>query len=148
MLLVSACLAGINCRYDGKNSEIIEIEKLVKDGKAIAICPEVIGGLNIPRDSCEIVMTNGEKMVVSKNNADFTEAYKEGAQKGFEIAKIIGVRTAILKSRSPSCGCGYVYDGKFSKTLISGNGIFAELLINNGIQVFTEENFKEVFSFE
>ena len=75
VFLVSACLAGINCRYDGKNTKIAEIERLVKDGKAIAICPEVIAGLNIPRDSCEIVIAdNGAKKVITKDHKDFTEA--------------------------------------------------------------------------
>jgi Uncharacterized conserved protein len=149
LLLVSACLAGVNCRYDGKNTKIEEIEKLVKDGKAIAICPEVIAGLNIPRDSCEILVTeDSEKKVISRNNKDFTEAYKRGAQKTLDISKTIGINTAILKARSPSCGCGQVYDGTFKGTLLNGNGFTAELLLDNGIRVYTEEEFKEVFSSE
>jgi uncharacterized protein YbbK (DUF523 family) len=149
VFLVSACLAGVNCRYDGKNAKFKEIEKLVKDGKAIAICPEVITGLSIPRDSCEILVTDdGEKKVISRNNIDFTEAYKRGAQKTLNIVKAIGIHTAILKARSPSCGCGQVYDGKFSGTLINGNGITVELLLDNGIRVFTEENYKEIFCSE
>ncbi|WP_088227449.1 DUF523 domain-containing protein [Desulfosporosinus sp. FKB] len=149
MLLVSACLAGINCRYDGKNTKIEEIEKLVKDGKAIPICPEVIAGLNIPRDSCEILVTDdGEKKVISRDNEDFTEAYKRGAEQTLTIAKIIGINTAILKARSPSCGFGQVYDGTFSRTLLNGNGFTAKLLLDNGIRVYTEEDFKNVISSE
>ncbi|WP_407312398.1 DUF523 domain-containing protein [Desulfosporosinus sp. SB140] len=148
MYLVSACLAGINCRYDGKNTKIAEIEELVKDGKAISICPEVIAGLNTPRDSCEIVITDdGTKKVISKDNKDFTLAYRDGAQKTLNIAKIIGINTAILKAKSPSCGCGQVYDGKFSGNLINGNGITAELLLINNIKIYTEENFKEIYPF-
>ena len=146
MFLVSACLAGINCRYDGKNAKNLEIEELVKNGKAIAICPEVIAGLNIPRDSCEIIVTNdGEKRVISKDNKDFTEAFRGGAQKALDIAKTIGINTAILKARSPSCGSGQVYNGEFNGILIKGNGITADLLLDNGIKVYTEENFKEIF---
>ena len=149
LFLVSACLAGINCRYNGNNTKIEEIEKLVKDGKAIAICPELFAGLNIPRDSCEIVITEyGTKKVISKDSKDFTEAYKDGAKKTLDILKIIGINTAILKAKSPSCGYGQVYNGKFSKTLIKGNGITAELLLDNGIRVFTEENFKEILHSE
>lgn len=149
MFLVSACLAGINCRYDGNNNRIEEIEKLVKDGKAIAICPELIAGLNIPRDSCEIVITeDGAKKVISKDNEDFTEAYKDGAKKTLDILKIIGINTAILKAKSPSCGYGQVYNGKFGKTLIKGNGITTELLLDNGFRVFTEENFEEILHSE
>jgi len=146
MYLVSACLAGINCRYDGENTDSLEIEELVRQGKAIAICPEVIAGLNIPRDSCEIIVTDdGKKRVVSKEKKDFTEAFRDGAQKTLVIAKTIGIKTAILKSRSPSCGCGQVYDGKFNGILKKGNGITADLLMHNGIEVYTEENFKEIF---
>lgn len=147
LYLVSACLAGINCRYDGQNTRFEEIEKLVKAGKAIAICPELIAGLNIPRDSCEIIITDdGKKKVMSKDNKDFTEAYRNGAQKTLDIARTIGITTAVLKARSPSCGCGQIYDGNFNKTLIRGNGITAELLLANGIRVLTEEDFKEVFA--
>ncbi|MGC7873261.1 DUF523 domain-containing protein [Desulfosporosinus sp. SYSU MS00001] len=142
MLLVSACLAGINCRYDGKNTKIEEIVKLVKDGKAIPICPEVIAGLCIPRDSCEILVTDdGEKKVISRSNEDFTEVYKRGAQQTLTIAKTIGINTAILKARSPSCGSGLIYDGTFSGTLLNGYGFTAELLLENGIRVYTEEDF-------
>ncbi|KLU62930.1 hypothetical protein CEB3_c06820 [Peptococcaceae bacterium CEB3] len=94
----------------------------------------------------KIIATNdGEKKVISKAKKDLTEAFTDGAQKTLDIAKTIGIKTAILKSRSPSCGCGQVYDGKFNGTLIKGNGITAGLLLDNGIKVYTEENSKEVF---
>ncbi len=146
MYLVSACLAGINCRYDGKSTINLELEELVRNGKAIALCPEVIAGLNIPRDSCEIIATNdGEKKVISKEKKDLTEAFMDGAQKTLAIAKTIGIKTAILKSRSPSCGCGQVYDGEFNGTLKKGNGVTVEVLMDNGIKVYTEENYMEIF---
>ena len=141
--MVSACLAGINCRYDGKSTMNSEIKELVRNGKAIAICPEVIAGLNIPRDSCEIIATSkGEKMVISKEKKDLTEAFMDGAQKTLAIAKTIGITTAILKSRSPSCGCGQVYNGEFNGTLKKGNGITVDVLLDNGIKVYNEENFE------
>lgn len=149
MFLVSACLAGINCRYDGKSLAIPEIEKLVKNGKAITICPEVIAGLTIPRDSCEIMETNvGQRKVINKEGKDFTAFFRDGAQKTLDIAKIIGIKTVILKSKSPSCGCGQVYDGEFNGTLKKGNGFTADLLLDNGIKVYNEESFKEISFFK
>lgn len=149
MYLVSACLAGINCRYDGKNSIVGGIEELVRNGKAIAICPELLGGLTIPRDSCEIVKVNeGNLKVISKDGKDLTVAFEEGAQKTLKIAQTVGISTAILKSRSPSCGYGKVYDGTFTKTLIDGNGFTASLLAANGITVYTDEELETTFKGE
>ncbi|MPM87591.1 hypothetical protein SDC9_134691 [bioreactor metagenome] len=146
MYLVSACLAGINCRYDGKNSIVSEIEELIRNGKAIAICPELLGGLTIPRDSCEIVKASeGNLKVMSKDGKDLTAAFEEGAQKTLKIAQTIGISAAILKSRSPSCGYGKVYDGTFTKTLKDGNGFTASLLAANGITVYTDEEFETTF---
>ncbi len=142
MYIISACLAGINCRYDGKNSGIVELEKLVKDGKAIALCPEVLGGLSIPRVSCEIILDDkGQKRVKTKDGNDVTDRFIDGAQKTLDIARILGTKVAILKSKSPSCGIGQVYDGTFSGNLIEGNGFTAELLIKNGVEVYSENNF-------
>lgn len=141
MYLVSACLAGINCRYDGKNSENKAIVDLVKQGKAIPVCPEQLGGLPTPRVSCEIVIDEmGDKKVVSKEKKDFTKHFIKGAEETLKIAKYTGIKKAILKSKSPSCGCGCIYDGTFSGKLIKGNGLTAELLIKNGIEVYTEKD--------
>ncbi|HEY5563383.1 MAG TPA: DUF523 domain-containing protein [Clostridiaceae bacterium] len=142
MYLVSSCLAGINCKYNGGNNEQKAIVDLVKEGKAIALCPEQLAGLSTPRSSCEIVIdTNGNKKVLSKDGHDLTKHFEAGAEKTLAIAKIMGVKKAILQSRSPSCGCGLIHDGSFSSKLINGNGITAELLIENGIEVYTENNF-------
>lgn len=141
MYLVSSCLAGVNCRYDGGNSKNNVICKLVKLGEAIAICPEQLGGLPTPRTSCEIVIDkSGNKKVISKEGKDFTKEFLEGAEKTLAIAKAIGIKKAILKSKSPSCGCKFVYDGTFSGNLIEGNGLAAELLIKNDIKVYTEND--------
>lgn len=141
MYLVSACLAGVNCRYNGKNSEDKRISDLVKRGKAISICPELLSGLSIPRACCELILdNNGNEKIVTEDGRDFTEQFQEAAEKTLEIAKIIGIEKAILQSRSPSCGYGLIYDGKFSGELKEGNGLTAKLLAQNGIKVYTEND--------
>lgn len=145
MYLVSACLAGINCRYDGENSENKIIVDLVKQGKAIPVCPEQLGGLPTPRVSCEIVIDDtGKRKVFSKLKQDFTKQFTKGAEETLRISKAMGVKKAILKAKSPSCGCGFIYDGTFSGKLIKGNGLTAELLIKNGIEVYTENDLKKI----
>lgn len=131
MILVSACLAGCNCKYNGKNSAIPEIEQLVEEGKALMVCPEVLGGLPTPRDPCEIIEVDGKRVVMSKTGEDVTEAFIKGAQKTLELAKEINPTLIILKSKSPSCGYGQIYDGTFTGTLKEGNGLTTELLLKN-----------------
>jgi uncharacterized protein YbbK (DUF523 family) len=139
-------LAGINCRYDGRNNENKVIVELVKQGKAIPICPEMLAGLPITRPSCEIVICeDGIKKVMGNNGQAFTKEFADGAEKTLTIAKVIGIKKAILKSRSPSCGCGNIYDGTFSGKIINGNGFTAELLIENGIEVYTENDLDELY---
>jgi len=141
MYLVSACLAGVNCRYDGSNSVNETIYKLVMEGKAIPVCPEQIAGLSTPRACCEIIIDeNGNEKIKSKVGEDFTKEFSEGAEKTLKIAQIIGVEKAILQSRSPSCGYGSIYDGTFSGNFKDGTGFTAELLIKNGIKVYTEND--------
>lgn len=145
MYLVSSCLAGVNCRYDEKNNENKIILKLVKEGKAIPVCPEQLGGLPTPRVPCEIIMDeNSNKKIVNKDGKDLTKEFIEGAEKTLAIAKAKGIKKAILKSKSPSCGCGLVYDGTFSGTLVKGNGLTTELLIKNGFEVYTENDLETV----
>lgn len=139
MILVSACLAGVNCRYDGDNNKDKFVEKLVKEGRAVAICPEVLGGMAIPRIPCEIIFKDGEKNVYNKKGEDFTSEFKKGAKKTLKIAQAIGVDAAILKAKSPSCGLGRIYDGTFSDRLVEGNGLTAELLSKYGIKIYTEK---------
>ncbi len=143
MYLVSACLAGINCRYNGSNSGHEAIKKLVEDGKAIPVCPEVLAGLPTPRKSCEMVMVDGEKKILTDDGEDITEAFIKGAEKTWKIAEILDVERAILQTRSPSCGYGIVYDGTFTGNLVEGNGFTAALLEEKGIKVYTENNFQE-----
>ncbi len=135
MKLVSACLAGLNVRFDGKNKANAKIVKLVKEGKAIPVCPELLAGLSVPRSQVEI--KNGK--VFTKDETDVTDAFLKAAEKTLELAKKHGVKEAIFKARSPSCGKGMVYDGSFSGKLVEGTGITTELLLKNGIKVVTEE---------
>lgn len=141
MYIISSCLAGISCRYDGESSENQYVIELVRQGKAMPVCPELLGGLPVPRVCCEIIEDErGEQRIVSSEGRDFTREFALGAEKTLEIARIIGAKKAILKSKSPSCGCGLVYDGTFSGRLIEGNGLTAELLMENGIEVITESD--------
>lgn len=145
MILISACLAGINCRYDGGNNLNEKIFELVRDGKAILVCPEQLGGLSTPRVPAEIISKENKKLVITKTGEDVTHQYERGALEVLSLANKIGITKAILKANSPSCGCGIVYDGTFSKTKIEGNGITTELLKNNGIDVITEKDNIEEF---
>lgn len=138
MYLISACLVGINCRYNGSNTYNEELVKLINEGKAIAVCPEVLGNLPIPRQPCEIITEGDVQKVVSKSGKDFTKEYTDGAVKTLGICKAAGIEKAILQSRSPSCGFGKIYDGTFSGKLIEGKGITAKILDTNGISVFNE----------
>uniref|UniRef100_UPI003217D2E9 DUF523 domain-containing protein n=1 Tax=uncultured Draconibacterium sp. TaxID=1573823 RepID=UPI003217D2E9 len=142
MYLISSCLTGVNCRYNGTSNTLEKLNKLIKEGKAIALCPEILANLKIPRESCEIVLKDGQKHVIGKSKKDYTQAFLSGAQKTLEICQVAGIKKAVLQSRSPSCGYGKIYDGTFGNKLINGNGITAELLESNGITITTEEDWK------
>lgn len=131
MILVSACLAGFKCKYNGEANTDMNIVELVKKGVAIPVCPEQLGGLPTPRVPSEII---GEK-VFSKDGTDVTEQFEKGAHRTLEIAKLYNCTEAILKSKSPSCGFGKIYDGTFSGVLVNGDGITAKLLKENGVKV-------------
>lgn len=137
-ILVSACLLGIACRYDGKSKSNKNVLSLLDKYELVPICPEILGGLSTPRAPSEI---KGEK-VINKLGEDVTDNYKKGAEESLKIATIYNSRKAILKSKSPSCGCGKIYDGSFSKNLIDGDGITTKLFKENNIKVITEEEIK------
>lgn len=139
MIAISSCLVGINCTYKGSNHYIPKLKKLVDEGKAITICPEVLGGMSIPRDPCEI---NGD-MVISINQEEKTKEYYDGAYKSLEIIKKHNIEIVLLKAKSPSCGKGYIYDGSFSHRLVNGNGITTKVLEQNGIIVYNEDTIEE-----
>ena len=134
MKIVSACLAGINCKYNGKNNSCPKIVKLVKEGKAIPVCAEQLGGLATPRDPAEIQ----KNKVKTKKGKDVTKQFEKGAEEALKIAKMTGCTEAILKEKSPSCGSKEIYDGTFTKTLKKGSGIFAQKLKDAGIAVKNE----------
>lgn len=136
MDIVSACLCGINCKYNGGNNFNPRVYRLLIEGKAIPVCPEVFGGLPTPRTPSEI---RGDR-VFMKSGEDVTEHFLEGAMKTLKVAQAVGAKRAILKQRSPSCGCGKIYDGSFEGKLIAGDGITTRLLKEHGIEVVTEED--------
>ncbi len=133
MIIVSACLAGYRCRYDGKIKPDPDITALVKSGQAVVTCPEMLGGLPCPRVPSE--RTADGKRVLAKDGKDVTDAFRLGAEETLRIARLYGCDHAILKAKSPSCGVGTVYDGTFSGTLRTGNGVTADLLMKSGITV-------------
>ena len=140
MMIISACLVGVNCKYNGGNNKDKKAYEIFKEGKAVPVCPEVLGGMPIPRIPCEIKKYSNKRKVINKKGKDQTQKFRIGAVKTLEIAMSIGAKKAIMKSKSPSCGFGKIYDGNFSDTLIKGNGITAELLFNNGIEIITEND--------
>lgn len=140
-ILVSACLLGINCRYDG-DSKFIEQLKILKDKHhLIPICPEIYGGMKTPREPSEKINSR----IVSKSGEDVTDFFKKGAEETLKIAKFFDCELAILKERSPSCGYGKIYNGTFSGTLVDGNGVTADLLAKNGIDIIGEALIEEYF---
>ena len=136
-VLISACLAGINCKFNGENNLLDSgiLDKISKKYHLLFVCPEVFGGLSTPREPAE--MKGG--LVVTKTAKDVSENFKFGAEICLKIAKLNGCKKAILKARSPSCGSGQIYDGSFSKKLIFGDGVAAKMLKENGILVFSED---------
>ena len=140
-VIVSTCLFGIPCRYDGKSvvDETL-IQKISAVCHPIPFCPEVYGGLTTPRDPAERI---GDK-VISNRGKDVTGEYMRGAEECLRLAKIMGCQYALLKSRSPSCGKGTIYDGTFSGKLTEGDGVTAEILMKNGIKVFDSDHVEEL----
>jgi len=131
-LLVSACLLGENCKYSGGNNYDPAVAALGERFVLVPVCPEQLGGLPTPRVPSERV---GER-VLTREGDDVTDAFRLGAEKALEIARANGVRRAVLQERSPSCGCGVIYDGTFSGMLAPGMGVAAQMLADSGIQVF------------
>ena len=131
-VLVSACLLGENCKYSGGNNYTPDVAALAEHFELIPVCPEQLGGLPTPRVPAERV---GEK-VLTREGVDVTREFRLGAEKALETALAYGVKRAVLQERSPSCGCGSIYDGTFSGTLASGMGLTAQLLTEHGIEIF------------
>ncbi len=134
MIIVSACLAGVKCALDGEARPCLKVIDIVKRGEAIPVCPEQLGGLATPRAPAE--QRGG--MVFTKDGEDVTAEFELGAREALRIAKLANCKEAILKSKSPSCGSGKIYDGAFSGRLTDGDGVFAKLL-KKDMKVITEE---------
>ena len=133
-ILVSACLLGCPCRYDGKSKPNAAVLALMEEHTLIPICPEQMGGLATPRLPAECK----DGGVFTQAGTDVTAQYRRGAEEALRLATLYGCTCAILKERSPSCGSGQIYDGSFSHTLISGDGVTAQLLKESGITVLGE----------
>lgn len=140
ILLVSACLLGLCTRYDGLSKPCEKILKLREEHHLIPVCPEQLGGLSTPRLPCEI----NEGRVMRKDGLDMSEAFEKGAREALKICRLLRCDAAILKSLSPSCGYQKIYDGSFTKTSRAGNGVFARLLLEEGIPVY-DENSLDIF---
>jgi len=144
-ILVSACLAGVPCRYDGRHCVLASVVELVRSRRALPACPEHLGGLGCPHPACEIqggggdAVLDGLARVADQEGRDVTSYYLRGAQRLAEIAKRHGCREAWLKSKSPACGCGLIYNGRFSNELAPGDGVATALLKRMGIVVRSQE---------
>ena len=139
MMIISACLCGCDCKYNGKNNKNESCVELLKREKAVLVCPEQLGGMTTPRVPSEIIKNDGNISVISKEGKDVSKEFKKGAKEALKIAKLVDVKVAILKDGSPSCGSKYIYDGTFSGNKIKGEGITAKLFMENGIKVFSED---------
>lgn len=140
MILVSACLAGINCKYNGGNNYNEKVFNLVKEGKAIPVCPEQLGGLTTPREPSEIKIIDNKRYVINSEKTDVTKEFEKGAEEVLALVKKLEIKKAILQTRSPSCGKGKIYSGNFDRKLVVGNGVLADLLLKNGIEVIDSDD--------
>ena len=141
-LLVSACLMGIGCRYDGKCKGCDSVIALGERFELVPVCPEIYGGLPTPRIPAEISFDR----VLRRDGVDVTENYRRGAESTLAIARIVGAKAALLKERSPSCGKGKIYDGSFSSTLTDGDGVTVALLLGEGIKVYGESEIDKLLT--
>lgn len=146
---MSACLVGFEVKYNGSHNLNDQLKKWFKEKKALPVCPEVLGGLSIPREPAEIVGGNGEDVldgkarVMTKMGNDVTKQFIAGAEETLKFVKEAGANIIILKERSPSCGSSMIYNGNFNGEKIIGEGVTAALLKRNGILVVSEENFQQ-----
>ena len=150
-IIVSACLLGVNCKYDSSNNRSVEILSLLKHRQLIPVCPEILGGLPTPRDPQNIIEGNGSDVldyktkVINTRNVDVTNNFVLGARETLKIAKLYSAKYAVLKERSPACGVKSIYNIINNyKELVSGFGVTAALLKKNGVIIYSEEDFKEL----
>lgn len=138
--LVSACLLGINCKYNGGGNRCPGVLALLEHARLIPVCPEQLGGLPTPRPAAEC---QGDS-VRSREGRDVTPEFQRGAEAALELARLFSCDGAILKARSPSCGVGEIYDGTFTGTLIPGDGVTARLLREAGLPLYTEDSLPKI----
>lgn len=140
MYIISSCLMGTDCKYNGGNNRCQWVIDFAKDKSIVEVCPEELGGLLTPRPSAEQI----GNQVINSEGKDVTPEFQLGAQRGYEIATAVAEKSgdkiegAILKANSPSCGCGKIYDGTFTRTVVDGDGYFARVLKEQGINIMTE----------
>lgn len=139
-IAVSACLVGLNTKYDGKNNYNEAVIEFLKDKEYVTICPEVAGGLPTPRIPSEQI----KDKVINQKGIDVSKQFYDGANICLDYLKSLNITTLILKAKSPSCGYKKIYDGTFSKTLIDGNGVFAKLAVENGFTILTEVDIENI----
>lgn len=149
MIGISACLGGVFCRYDGKSQEVASLRKLVETQQAIMVCPEVMGGLSIPRKPSEIIGGDGFSVwenrakVMNSEGEDVTEAFKKGSIQAYEKLKAQKIDTLVLKENSPSCGSHSIYDGSFSGNKTAGAGVATAYFLLQGMTVYSESQWLE-----
>ena len=139
-ILISACLLGVRCRYDGASKVHPEVQALMERHTLVPVCPEQLGGLPTPRIPAE---RQGET-VRTREGGDVTEAYCRGAEEVLRLCRVFGCEAAVLKERSPSCGSGEIYDGSFTGTLTAGDGVTAQMLKAHGIPVYGESQIDQL----
>ncbi len=141
-ILVSACLLGVNCRYNGGGELAPGILELMERCHLVPVCPEIMGGLATPRTPAE----RRDGRVVTRDGQDVTGAYARGAEEAVRLAKLYRCRCALLKERSPSCGSGRIYDGTFTRKLIPGDGVTAAHLREEGVTVYGESAIRQLLN--
>ena len=142
MILISACLLGCPCRYDGKSKPHPLAQELCRRHEVIPVCGEIFGGLPTPRLPSE----RREGGVFASDGGDVTDAFRRGAEEVVRLARLTGAQAAILKERSPSCGSGQIYDGTFTHTLTEGDGLTAQMLKKKGVEVYGESQLEELIN--
>ncbi|MFT4416614.1 DUF523 domain-containing protein [Fredinandcohnia humi] len=154
MILVSSCLAGLEVRYNGTHCLNKKIRQMIDQNKAIAVCPELLGGFSTPREPAEIIggegrdVLDGKARVIEKSGRDVTELYIKGAYITLRKAQELNITAVVLKEYSPSCGSSIIYNGEFKGKKTSGDGVTSALLKRNGIKVVSEEGLSDLFQKE
>lgn len=151
MIVISACLVGEQVRYDGNHKLDLFYKNLIDNKKAISVCPEILGGLQVPREPAEIIggdgydVWNEQAKVVTVSGQDVTHQFKEGAKRALSIIKDLDAQTVILKSDSPSCGSTVIYDGSFTGNKKEGVGVTTALFKLNNVDVYDEKSYHATF---